>query len=282
MTKQQIFVFHLDCIQGGKDFQRIATAQGPSIVAARSNLDALCENQGQTISNVTAQRLSTARLIAADNMAKSLTIDTPAIFGPAYLAHVKDCDFSNSLTPRTIKMAPLDGSTEDYIPPDLAPFLFDTNGTYALLDGALILGLPERLAASGLSYACLYEGDAAEEFADTAPYIVQLEQNAPLTRALFSRYPKDGIQRGLWADEAGIIVQSPASLHALRRHFRRFIYLTDEHGKRMFFRFYVPVSLRTLIAHMEPEDLADFGTGITRFLCPGKPAEAFIIDRIAP
>ncbi len=176
-------------------------------------------------------------------------------------------------------MLPLDGSTEDFTPPELSDFLFESAGTYALLDGALILGLPERLEASGLPYACLYEGEAVTEFADTAPYIVQLFPDASLTRALFSKYEKDGIQRGLWADEVGIIVQSQASLRGLRSHFRRFTYLQDEQGKRVFFRFYAPVTLRTLIANMQPEDLADFGKGVTRFVCPGKPAGAFILER---
>ncbi|EPX77433.1 DUF4123 domain-containing protein [Litoreibacter arenae] len=277
MTRQPVFVFDLDCDQGGVAYHRMAVATGPSEHAARSAVEHLCQSKGQTVTDATATPLARSRLSAARDMAA--TLDGDAALGPAYLAKVDACDCTGGFTSRGVDMTPLDGSTEDFTPPELAPMLFNDDGTYALLDGALIMGLLERLEASGLPFACLYGGDAATQFADTAPYIVQLAPKAPLTRALFSAFKKDGIQRGLWADEAGIIVQSPASLRALRRHFRRFTYLQDDTGKRVFFRFYAPVTLRTLIANMAPEDLADFGKGVTRFTCPGKPAGAFVLER---
>ena len=279
MSDAPTFVFQLDCDQNGVAYHRMAVARGPSLSPARNAVETLCKSLGQTVTNATAKPLAKAGLSEAREMAATLDQDTNVALGPSFLARVEDCDCTGQFVANTLEMTPLDGSTEDFIPKTLAPFLFEDTGTYALLDGALILGLPERLEASGLPFACLYDGDAAEEFADTAPYIVQLAPDASLTRVLFSKFAKDGIQRGLWADEAGIIVQSTASLRALRTHFRRFIYLQDENGRRVFFRFYVPVTLRTLIANMEPEDLADFGKGITRFVCPGKPAGAFVLER---
>ncbi|RLJ41317.1 uncharacterized protein DUF4123 [Litoreibacter meonggei] len=279
MRNASVFVFQLDCEKDGLTYHRMAVASGPSQTPAQNAAEALCQSLGQTVTGATATPLNKAGLSAAREMATTLTEDTNAALGPDYFARVEDCDSTRPFAARTLEMSPLDGSTDDIVPEEFTPFLFDDAGTYALLDGALIMGLPERLEASGLPFACLYDGDAAEEFADSAPYIVQLAPDATLTRALFSKFKKDGIQRGFWADEAGIIVQSPASLRALRRHFRRFTYLEGEHGKRVFFRFYAPVTLRALIANMEPEDLADFGKGITRFVCPGKPAGAFILER---
>lgn len=279
MNDMSTFVFQLDCEQDGTGYHRMAVATGPSPMPAQSAVVALCESEGQSVTKADAMPLSKAGLSAAFDMAASLDQDTKAALGPAYVARVESCDTAAAFTARTLDMTPLDGSTGDFVPKELAPFLFDDGGTYAVLDGALIMGLPERLAASGLPFACLYDGDAAEEFADTAPYIVQLAPDAPLTRSLLSKFAKDGIQLGLWADEVGIIVQSPASLRALRNHFRRFTYLEGEGGKRVFFRFYAPVTLRTLIANMAPEDLGDFGKGVTRFVCPGKPAGAFVLER---
>lgn len=221
-----------------------------------------------------------SKLEAVEELAEQLGDKGEIAFGPPLLAFVRDSDLTAPFKSQTLMMKPLDGSTDDAVPPELAPLLFQPGrATYALLDGALIMGLPERLAASGLRYACLYEGAAAQEFADTAPYIAELTAKATLTKSLFSHYAKDGIQRGLWPSEASVIVQSPASLNALKSHFRKFIYVQDEQGKRVFFRFYVPTTLRTLIAHMALDDLAKFGQGVELFLGRAAPFGALVLAR---
>jgi len=57
---------------------------------------------------------------------------------------------------------------------------------YAILDGAKLEGLRELLEASKLDYACLFQGDAAIELGDVAPYIVRLEDGNRFTRRLFT------------------------------------------------------------------------------------------------
>lgn len=257
---------------GGKTWHRLAaSAAGLPPDAMQKKLD--CEAPPR------ATPLS-PKLRGLEVLATQVKDGADIALGPPLLANVRDSELTAPFRAQVLEMSPLDGSTDETVPPALASLLFQPDrATYALLDGALIMGLPERLAASGLRYACLYEGEAAQEFADTAPYIAELTADAPLTKSLFSQYAKDGIQRGIWPDEAGIIVQSPASLHALKRHFRKFTYVQDAQGKRVFFRFYVPVTLRSLIAHMAPDDLARFGQGIELFVGRAAPSGAFILAR---
>ena len=57
--------------------------------------------------------------------------------------------------------------------------------TYAILDAAkmsyLLTGL---LDASGLRFQSLYQGEALEELAEVAPYLVELKQDNKFTKAL--------------------------------------------------------------------------------------------------
>ena len=59
--------------------------------------------------------------------------------------------------------------------------------TYAVLDAAKAFGLPEMLEASGLDHACLFQGVAAADYRDAAPWLVRLEDGHRFTRGLFTR-----------------------------------------------------------------------------------------------
>ncbi len=109
--------------------------------------------------------------------------------------------------------------------------------TYALLDAAKVLGLPEMLETSGLDHACLFQGTAAEELRDVAPWIVRLDEHHKFTRSVFTsgNAPWD-----MWDKEPGILLRSQGSLADLRRHLRKFTRVKDETGKWYYVRFYDP------------------------------------------
>ena len=44
--------------------------------------------------------------------------------------------------------------------------------TYAILDGAQVPELPQRLYTSGLNSVCLYRGEIPDDLAQVAPYLV--------------------------------------------------------------------------------------------------------------
>lgn len=107
--------------------------------------------------------------------------------------------------------------------------------SYALLDAAKIMHLSDRLAASGLSHRCLYQGDAADNYGDAAPWLVQLEDGNAFTRNLFTATDEPD---NLWWSDPGIFIRSRSGLDDLRGHLRKFTRLQDEQGKWFYFRFW--------------------------------------------
>ena len=112
--------------------------------------------------------------------------------------------------------------------------------TYAILDAAKVVNLPELLDASRLEHRCLFIGAACDDLKNVAPWIVRLEDGNDFTRRLFTG--PEGIN-GLWDMEPGIYVRSRASLDEMWRHFRKFTRVRDGQGKWHFFKFWEARSL---------------------------------------
>ena len=93
------------------------------------------------------------------------------------------------------------------------------------------------LEASGLDHTCLFQGAAAEDLRDVAPWLVRLEEGHRLTRGLFAHgnAPWD-----MWDREPGIFLRSTATLAALRKHLRKFTKVQDEDGMWYYARFWEP------------------------------------------
>jgi len=102
--------------------------------------------------------------------------------------------------------------------------------TFCLIDAAQDDGIYPRLRAfaADTAVACLYQGDAAEELADVAPYLVGLDD------AVF-----DWLW-GMWDRPWGVFVRSTATIDDLRAHFRRLTKVATEDGTVLLFRFYDP------------------------------------------
>lgn len=107
--------------------------------------------------------------------------------------------------------------------------------TYAILDAAKVMNLPELLENSGLEHRCLFKGDAYDQLKDVAPWIIRLEEDNRFTRDLFTR--SDAYWH-LWAKEPGVYVRSRAALDDLWRHLRKFTRVPDDQGKMHYLRFW--------------------------------------------
>lgn len=107
--------------------------------------------------------------------------------------------------------------------------------TYAILEAAKIINLPELLADSGLDHRCLFKGDAYDELKDVAPWIVRLEEGNRFARKLFT---KSDAPRHLWGAEQALYLRSRAALEQLWRHFRKLTRVRNEAGKWFYFRFW--------------------------------------------
>lgn len=169
---------------------------------------------------------------------------------------------------------------ETAAPTPLHPLLFTPQDrTYAVIDANRFFGLPERLEGSGLRHCCLFRGKAERDYAAYAPFLVELLPRHAFTRLLFTQSTRPG-GANHWADQAAIFVTSPLGLDALSAHFRLFTMIIDKQANmRMYFRFYAPEVMRTVIATMQPAQLQDFGRGIRRFICHDGGTGALVLER---
>lgn len=124
--------------------------------------------------------------------------------------------------------------------------------TYAILDGAKLMGLEERLAASGLEHVCLYSAAEGEALSEVAPWLVALEQDNALTAELFTR---SDAPWHLWEKAVGIFLRTTGTTDQVRAHLRKFIQVEVDQGRRVFFRFWEPrVLAHYALAHHAQAD----------------------------
>ncbi len=152
-------------------------------------------------------------------------------------------------------------TVDDVFAPCDAVTLGVPDHVYAVLDAAKVFGLPELLETSGLAYRSLFKGKAAQEYADTAPYVVRLLREHSLTRRLLrATDPEDPLG---WTAGPGLFVQTPLSLTGLQIALRKFTMLPDAaQNRRLYFRFYDPVVFRTVMVNAQPEFTERFMRGL--------------------
>lgn len=109
---------------------------------------------------------------------------------------------------------------------------------YAILDGVMVPGLPDRLFRSGLTYECLIGGDLTPAVTHAAPYFVYLPQDCELAEWIFT----SGFGKN-W----GIFAHSRSAVVDVRAHLRNLLTVYTEEGSPMMFRYYDPRILRTFL-----------------------------------
>ena len=168
---------------------------------------------------------------------------------------------------------PAPGETGPFVPPALADLLFgqkDAAGAplnvYAVLDAAKVAFLSDRLTQEGLQHKCLFTGSAAKQFGDAAPWLIQLEPEAKLTRHFFAHDPAEDVPFYLLAKAPGILLRSTLSLDEVFARLRRISQPPDEVGVRFFFRYCEPEFLAAVLSVASMEEIADVCRGIEDFL----------------
>lgn len=165
--------------------------------------------------------------------------------------------------------APIDADITRYGSAEAVPPL----KTYAILDAAKVPLLPQMLEMSGLTYRCLFKGEAYDELKTVAPYIVELTEDSDLTRQLFTR---SGMPADMWDKEPGIYVRSRGTLEDMWRHFRKFTRVQDEKGKWYYWRFYAPESVRNIVAAFDERQFDQFCKNVTLIAHQGKDGFHFM------
>jgi len=136
-------------------------------------------------------------------------------------------------------------------------FANEDESTYAVLDGASVPGLLDKLHEAKEPWACLYRGELEPDLAEVAPYLVKLNRESPLT---------DWILTEGWGNHWGIFAVTPAGLEALRRHFRRFLRVKDHTGKILYFRYYDPRVLQVYLPTCNAPEIRFVFGPVTSFL----------------
>src|SRR5215216_4043175 len=85
---------------------------------------------------------------------------------------------------------------------------------FAVLDGASVPGLLDKLYGLSPNFCCLFRGELPPDMAEVAPYLVQLEPD--------SEFMSWVINHG-WGNHWGIFATTDADLRAAARHFRTFL-----------------------------------------------------------
>ena len=152
--------------------------------------------------------------------------------------------------------------------------LFDgeTGEVYTVLDGASVPDLPQHLAEFQPEHECLFAGALEPDMAEVAPYLVHLNREADFTRWV--------IEQG-WGNHWGIFARSEAGLRAMRRHFRSFLKVEDQHGKSLIFRYYDPRVLRLYLPTCNEQELTTVFGPVAYYMLEDADARQLLRYQIA-
>ncbi len=129
---------------------------------------------------------------------------------------------------------------------------------YAILDGAAIPDLPEKLQEHGVNAVCLYRGELISELSKVAPYQVMLERESAFTHWLF----REG-----WGRHWGILAVSRADWRLVREHLCSLIMAYDPDCQPLYFRYYDPRVLRVYLPTCDADELQALFGPLARLLC---------------
>jgi hypothetical protein len=145
---------------------------------------------------------------------------------------------------------------------------------YALLDGASVPGLLERLyTVPRPGFHCLLHGELPADVAHVAPYIVALERDTELA---------DWVLAHGWGNHWGSYVLGGCELRALWFHLRTLSIVYGPDGEPKLFRYYDPRVLRAFLPTCTSEQVVQMFGPAARFVVEGeRPASALVFAQAA-
>lgn len=152
-------------------------------------------------------------------------------------------------------------------------FASENESVYAILDGASVPGLLEKLAGAKEEYACLYRGALEPDLAKVAPYLIKLRRDALLTDWILSQG---------WGNHWGIFAVTPVGLETLRRHFRTFLRVRDHTGKILYFRYYDPRVLRVYLPTCNRAEVKAIYGPVSRFIVEDERSDRALLFPFDP
>ncbi len=138
-------------------------------------------------------------------------------------------------------------------PPDAWSFM----KTWAILDGARDERIVRAVDRTNQDKCCLFAGNISPELRAVAPHLVRFDRGEELSDYV--------LEKG-WGNSWGVFFSSSASLDTLRKHFRRFLRVSDESGRHLLFRFYDPRVLSIYLPTCNHEELTTIFSPVDRFV----------------
>lgn len=138
---------------------------------------------------------------------------------------------------------------------------------HAVIDGAAHPDLPALLDESGARHECLFDWALDPEVAAVAPYLVALTPGSPVTAALLAARGRN----------MAVFALSAAPFLVLRRHCRALVTARLPDGREVYFRFYDPRVMRSVMPLMTAaQNRLFFGQTVTAWLCEGEGGEGLV------
>ena len=153
-----------------------------------------------------------------------------------------------------------------------AVFASGSQRVFAVLDGAIIDGLPALLQRHAPKAMCLFSGDLDPMLAAAAPYLVELQPGSAAAEMVL----RDG-----WNAHWGIVLQvdEGTNASALRSHLRRVLRVATPDGRAMLFRFFDPRAFRTVIPTLDADQQKQFFGPIKGCYTEGRSASSALYFR---
>jgi hypothetical protein len=102
---------------------------------------------------------------------------------------------------------------------------------------------------------------------EVAPYLVRFDRGEELS---------DYVLEHGWGNAWGVFFSSQASLETMRKHFRKFLRVTDEVGRRLLFRYYDPRVLSIYLPTCNDEELTTIFSPLERFVMEAEGGRATV------
>ena len=110
---------------------------------------------------------------------------------------------------------------------------------FGIFDGARDERIAPKLGTvPSYECQCLFAGRLTPRLQMAAPYLVRLYPDRPVTRWL--------IEEG-WGSAWGVFCATDIDIDGLRLHFKKLLWVKDESGRKLYFRFYDPRVLRSFL-----------------------------------
>jgi len=128
---------------------------------------------------------------------------------------------------------------------------------WAILDGARDTHIYGAVDGYRGEKYCLYAGALPWQLQMAAPYLVEMEREHAFTEFVL----KQG-----WGNAWGIFLHSDTTGSSLRKHFRSFLRVQDQAGRKLIFRYYDPRVMRVYLPTCWTEELRTVFGPVNRYI----------------